>query len=63
MTTTNVRGRTQDDTGRKTVPGIVIHRGRTGAEPVHPRISAFIWGGKVHPTPALPYGRSSKDAA
>ena len=23
----------------------------------HPRIAAFIWGGKVHPTPTLPYGR------
>lgn len=23
----------------------------------HPRISAFIWGGKVRPTPVLPYGR------
>jgi len=23
----------------------------------HPRISAFVWGGKVRPTPTLPYGR------
>jgi hypothetical protein len=23
----------------------------------HPRIAAFIWGGKVRPTPTLPYGR------
>ncbi|MFC1659964.1 hypothetical protein ACFL3S_00680 [Gemmatimonadota bacterium] len=22
-----------------------------------PRIAAFIWGGKVRPTPTLPYGR------
>jgi len=22
-----------------------------------PRIAAFIWGGKVKPTPTLPYGR------
>ncbi len=63
MMTTNVRGRTNDDAGRGAVPGIVIHRGRNGTEPVHPRISAFIWGGKVHPTPALPYGRHGQDAA
>lgn len=23
----------------------------------HPRIAAFIWGGKVPPTPTLPFGR------
>lgn len=22
-----------------------------------PRIAAFIWGGKIKPTPTLPYGR------
>jgi len=36
--------------------GIVITRGgeqTTGK----PRISAFIWGGKVRPVPTLPYGR------
>ena len=22
-----------------------------------PRIAAFIWGGKIRPTPTLPYGR------
>ena len=43
--------------------GIVIHRGPVGEgrEPI-PRISAFIWGGKVRPTPTLPFGRW-KDAA
>jgi hypothetical protein len=34
--------------------GIVI---RDRQEPQRPPvISAFIWGGKVRPTPALPYG-------
>ncbi len=23
----------------------------------HPRIAAFIWGGKVRPAPTLPFGR------
>jgi hypothetical protein len=36
-------------------PGIVIH-GTFGPSP-RPAISAFIWGGKVRPVPALPYGR------
>lgn len=36
-------------------PGIVIH-GTFGPTP-RPAISAFIWGGRVQPVPALPYGR------
>jgi hypothetical protein len=36
-------------------PGIVI-RGTFGPTP-RPAISAFIWGGKVRPVPALPYGK------
>lgn len=36
-------------------PGIVILD--RWEEPVRPAISAFIWGGKVRPVPALPYGR------
>lgn len=36
-------------------PGIVIHI-EYGPAP-RPSISAFIWGGKVRPVPALPYGR------
>jgi hypothetical protein len=36
-------------------PGIVIH-GTFGPSP-SPSIRAFIWGGKVRPVPALPYGR------
>lgn len=39
----------------KAVPGIVI---RDGVEPVgRPTLTAFIWGGKVKPVPAIPYGR------
>lgn len=41
------------------VPGIVIADGRCGAAGSRrvPRIQAFVWGGKVQPTPTLPYGR------
>ncbi len=54
--------RLRDDGGkgeRSGIPGIVIadgqgvHRRPAGG----PRIQAFVWGGKVHPTPTLPYGR------
>lgn len=39
----------------KPAPGIVI---RGGFEPPRPpRVSAFIWGGKVKPVPSIPYGR------
>jgi hypothetical protein len=40
-------------------PGIVVTdcQGDSAAEGGHPRIAAFIWGGKVRPTPTLPYGR------
>ena len=41
----------------KPAPGIVI---RGGFEPPRPpRVTAFIWGGKVKPIPAIPYGRRS----
>jgi hypothetical protein len=43
------------DTGHEDPPGIVIHG--TFAPSPRPSISAFIWGGKVQPVPALPYGR------
>lgn len=36
-------------------PGIVIHQ--PGMSEPRPAIFAFIWGGKVRPVPALPYGR------
>lgn len=43
--------------------GIVIHKGSVGeGQKNTPRISAFIWGGKVRPSPTLPFGRW-KDAA
>lgn len=38
-------------------PGIVIVDRKEG-EGLRPRVAAFIWGGKVRPTPALPFGRS-----
>jgi len=43
---------------RGETPGIVIADGRV-ATPIgdQPRISAFIWGGKVRPSPVLPFGR------
>lgn len=41
--------------------GIVI---RDQIEPVgRPVIAAFIWGGKVRPSPTLPYGRWKQSAA
>lgn len=42
----------------RSLPGIVISDGRQVVRPLHrPRITAFIWGGKVRPTPTLPFGR------
>ena len=38
-------------------PGIVISF--RWEEPRPPAITAFIWGGKVRPVPALPYGQST----
>ena len=42
-----------------TVQGIIVADRKTEDLPGtgNPRISAFIWGGKVKPTPTLPYGR------
>ncbi len=41
--------------GRKVERGIVI---RPATEPLRrPVLAAFIWGGKVRPVPAIPYGR------
>ncbi len=38
-------------------PGIVI---RDRQEPQRrPAITAFIWGGKVRPTPSLPFGNKA----
>lgn len=41
-----------DDRG---LPGIVVFEPMQPAKA--PRISAFIWGGKVRPVPTLPFGR------
>lgn len=38
--------------------GIVVRDG-AGSER-RPRAVAFVWGGKVRPTPSLPYGRWKK---
>lgn len=43
-----------------TLQGIVVANGNGGgasADPPEPRITAFIWGGKVRPSPTLPFGR------
>ena len=41
--------------------GIVITNGRAPGRPAdrgpEPRIAAFVWGGKVRPSPTLPFGR------
>jgi hypothetical protein len=38
-------------------PGIVIRLAYEPPKP--PLVTAFIWGGKVRPVPAIPYGRRS----
>ena len=38
-------------------PGIVILD--RWEEPRRPAITAFIWGGRVPPVPAIPYGKTS----
>ena len=42
-----------------TVQGIIVTDRKTEKirRTESPRISAFIWGGKVKPAPTLPYGR------
>ena len=39
--------------------GIVVtdRPAEVAGDGTRPRIAAFIWGGKVRPTPTLPYGR------
>lgn len=51
---TGKKGVTED-----TVQGIIVadRRIEKVSPGERPRISAFIWGGKVKPTPTLPYGR------
>ncbi|MCJ7626927.1 MAG: hypothetical protein MUO50_00940 [Longimicrobiales bacterium] len=51
---------TEDDLGSdESSAGIVVTDSQRDAfgGGGHPRIAAFIWGGKVRPTPTLPYGR------
>jgi len=50
---------TERDAGteRKVPAGIVIRGGEAEQEAKPPRISAFIWGGRVSPEPTLPFGR------
>jgi hypothetical protein len=46
--------------------GIIVSDGRLAGVPPkntqEPRISAFVWGGKVRPSPSLPFGRSQGGA-
>lgn len=52
--------RTKDESGKTTqeaAPGIVIRL--AASQPIRPLVSAFIWGGKTRPVPALPYGRNT----
>jgi hypothetical protein len=49
--------RSKRNGGRAPTPGIVLYMRLE--KPPRPRVTAFIWGGKVRPVPALPYGRRS----
>jgi hypothetical protein len=44
-------------TTQEAAPGIVIRL--AASQPIRPKVSAFIWGGKTRPVPALPYGRKT----
>jgi hypothetical protein len=52
-------GSDQEKRGEVWGSGIMVSGARTVPEsrPDHPRISAFVWGGKVRPSPTLPFGR------
>ncbi len=52
------RGGPKEPERRSALRGIVITPSvASDDESRRPRISAFIWGGKVRPTPTLPFGR------
>lgn len=53
------RGGEEKHLGEETVQGIVVadRKAERKTSEAGPRIAAFIWGGKVKPTPTLPYGR------
>lgn len=59
MSKGRVRRPEEDPRASESSPGIVVTNGRVGfgEEEDHPRIAAFIWGGKVRPNPTLPFGR------
>jgi len=52
-------GRDLDLQAEESSAGIVVTDAQSGLKDPenHPRIAAFIWGGKVRPAPTLPYGR------
>ena len=55
------RSSTEPIDGSRSLHGMIVTDGRIveprgRAEP-EPRIAAFIWGGKVRPSPTLPFGR------
>jgi hypothetical protein len=62
MTTTNGRTERRAADCEESLPGIIIASGDRLPEARDPKISAFIWGGKVQPSPALPYGRLARSA-
>jgi len=53
------RGVEEELLSRETVQGIVVadRKAEGSMAGNSPRIAVFIWGGKVKPTPTLPYGR------
>lgn len=59
MSTGRVEGTEDDMRSDESSAGIVVtdSQGDSLVREGHPRIAAFIWGGKVRPTPTLPYGR------
>lgn len=48
-----------DGVSEECSPGIVVTecQGNLSDPLDHPRIAAFVWGGKVRPAPTLPFGR------
>lgn len=58
MRQTREHGSSEEPERPSAFQGIMISPvGASEAEAHRPRISAFIWGGKVRPTPTLPFGR------
>lgn len=59
MSKANGRGVEEEALREETVQGIVVadRKADVVVQGDSPRIAAFIWGGKVRPTPTLPYGR------